>query len=160
MSSIFHKNTQLVQSFIQDNNLDCKILKFPEGTKTSQDAANAVGCDIKMIAKSIIFKSNETHRPIFISVSGPNRVSEKIVEQYIGENISKADGDFVREVTGFPIGGVAPFPHKNKIELAFIDEDLLQFEYVWVAAGTPDTVFIINTSKLIEITNSKPMKIH
>jgi prolyl-tRNA editing enzyme YbaK/EbsC (Cys-tRNA(Pro) deacylase) len=86
--------------------------------------------------------------------SGPNRVNEKTIETHVGEKITKADADFARETTGFAIGGIPPIGHKQAIE-TFIDKDLLKFEELWAAAGTPNTVFNLKSSYLQSLTNGK-----
>lgn len=103
---------------------------MPSSTRTAQDAALAIGCNISQIVKSLIFKTKDTHKPVLILASGPNRVNEKIIESHLHEEIIKADADFVREITGFAIGGIPPIEHKQVIELIFIDEVLLKFETV------------------------------
>jgi prolyl-tRNA editing enzyme YbaK/EbsC (Cys-tRNA(Pro) deacylase) len=94
-----------------------------------------------------------------ILASGPNRVNEKTIESYVGEKIIKADADFTREVTGFAIGGIPPIGHKQEIELIFIDQDLLKFNDVWAAAGTPNAVFNLRSNDLLEMTNGKVISI-
>ena len=91
------------------------------------------------IAKSLIFKGKTSQKPILIITSGANRVNEKKVKEYIGEKLGKADADFVREHTGFAIGGVPPVGHIKPIT-TYIDEDLMQYDEIWAAAGTPNSV--------------------
>ena len=100
-----------------------------------------IGCQVGQIVKSLLFCTKETQRPVLVLASGKNRVNEEAIQRYIGEKIVKADADFTREVTGFAIGGIPPLGHKNSISLVYIDEDLLQYEILWAAAGTPYAVF-------------------
>ena len=130
-------------------NLYPYIFEFSQSTKTAQDAASALGCDVAHIAKSLIFKTDPTHEPILVLVSGRNRVCEKKLEKCVGKKIIKADAVFVKNVTGFVIGGIPPFGHDQCIEYIFIDETLLSYQTVWVAAGTSNTVFQIKLEDLI-----------
>src|SRR5438132_8065851 len=148
---ITNKSVEKVQAALTHYGLNTKIVKFPATTRTAQEAANEIGCDIAHIVKSLIFCTQETHQPILVLTSGINRVNEKTIEQLVGEKIKRADADFVRQVTGFAIGGVPPFAHAQKIT-TFIDEDLLQYDQVWAAAGTPHTVFCLPSSELARVT--------
>ena len=112
------------------------VLEFDLGTRTSADAAAAIGCTVAEIAKLLVFRTKETSRPTLVVASGVNRVDEKKVSALIGEKIVRADADFVREATGFAIGGVPPVGHA-KPPITLIEEDLHKFEAIWAAAGTP-----------------------
>ena len=153
------KSAQAVQDVLHAHGVDCKVVEFPVGTRTAADAAAAVGSELGQISKTLIFKTKKTNRPVLISAAGPNRVNEKKVSQEIGEKLTRADADFVRKVTGFAIGGVSPFAHPQKIELSFVDKDLLDFDEVWVAAGTPNAVFKMKTGDLVKLTGSKVISI-
>ena len=152
------KSVQKVQNILKEYGIDTKIVQFPESTRTAQEAADAIGCDIAHIVKSLIFCTEKTDQPILVLTSGINRVNEKIIEAAVGEKIKKADADFTRNVTGFAIGGVAPIGHVQKIK-TFIDEDLLQYKTVWAAAGTPHTVFSLTSSDLSRITDGMVIKV-
>lgn len=91
--------------------------------------------------------------------SGPNRVNEKTIESHVGEKIIKADANFVRDITGFAIGGIPPIGHAKKIDFIFIDEDLLTFDSVWAAAGTPNAVFNLRSKDLLDLTHGKVISI-
>ena len=147
------KAEEKIREFLENNNVETKVLVFTETTRTSQDAAKQAGCELARIAKSIVFRVND--EPILVITSGPNKVSETKLEKLVGEKIGKADAEFVYEKTGFPIGGVAAFCHKTPLKHVFIDEDLTRFEKVWSAAGTPFAIFEISTSKLIELSRAK-----
>lgn len=144
-------SVQKVQAALAAYGIDSKIVEFSASTRTAQEAANEIGCTVAEIVKSLIFCTQETHEPILVLTSGINRVNEKMIEQCIGEKIQKADADFVRNVTGFAIGGVPPFAHAQKIK-TLIDKDLLQYKQVWAAAGTPHTVFCLLPSELVTAT--------
>lgn len=147
-----------VKVVLDEFGYDFNILKFSDSTRTAQDAAKAVGCEIGQIAKSLIFKGKESQRPILIIASGSNRVNEKTVEKYIGEKLEKADADFVLEHTGFAIGGVPPVGHIKQVD-TYIDEDLLQYDEIWAAAGTPNSVFKLTPKILLEITKGTVISI-
>src|SRR5690606_11880215 len=132
--------------------------EFPESTRTAQEAADAIGCTVGQIAKSLIFKGKTSQKPILIITSGANRVNEKKVKEYIGEKLGKADADFVREHTGFAIGGVPPVGHIKPIT-TYIDEDLMQYDEIWAAAGTPNSVFKLTPSILADMTKGRIIKV-
>lgn len=134
------------------------VLEFDASTRTSADAAAAIGCEVAEIAKSLVFKAAKSGRPVLVIASGTNRVDEKKVAKLIGEKISRADADFVREATGFAIGGVPPIGHATP-PLTLIDEDLLRFEMIWAAAGTPNAVFKLTPAQLKEITGGEVVAI-
>jgi len=148
-----------VQDALNNKGLQCTVRELPQSTRTAIDAATAIECDVTQIVKSLIFKTKTTHRPVLLLVSGPNRVDEKVIEGHVGEEITKADADFAREITGFAIGGIPPVGHKQKIDLIFIDEDLLKFDSVWAAAGTPNAVFNLRDNDLLEMTAGKVISI-
>lgn len=131
---------------------ECHILTLPDSTHSAADAAKAIGCEVGQIAKSIIFRASTSDAPVLIIASGTNRVDEKKVAALIGVAVGKADADFIRERTGFAIGGVAPVGHTGPVRV-LIDEDLWQFEAVWAAAGTPNAVFKTTPVQLQAITS-------
>jgi prolyl-tRNA editing enzyme YbaK/EbsC (Cys-tRNA(Pro) deacylase) len=159
MDQIHAKSAQSVQDALANQGLDCKVIELSESTRTANDAAAAIGCDVAQIVKSLVFKTKTTHKPVLILASGPNRVNEKIIEFHVGEKITKADADFTREMTGFAIGGIPPIGHKQPIDLIFIDEDLLKFEDIWAAAGTPRAVFTLKSKDLLEMIRGKVISI-
>jgi prolyl-tRNA editing enzyme YbaK/EbsC (Cys-tRNA(Pro) deacylase) len=153
------KSAASVQDALKSKGLVCVVQELPNSTRTAIDAATAIGCDVSQIVKSLIFRTKTTHQPVLILASGPNRVDEKVIEEQVGEEIIKADVDFAREITGFSIGGIPPVGHKQKIDLIFIDEDLLKFDSVWAAAGTPNAVFNLQGRDLLEMTVGKVIPI-
>jgi prolyl-tRNA editing enzyme YbaK/EbsC (Cys-tRNA(Pro) deacylase) len=146
------------QDYLISHGFSNKLVEFPEGTKTSADAARAIGCKIEQIAKSIVFVGKNTRQPILVIASGPNRINEKKIESLISEPIEKADANFVREQTGFSIGGVPPIGHAKKLNI-FIDEDLMKFEEIWSAGGTPNTVFKLTSEELLEMTRGQVINV-
>lgn len=125
------------------------------GARTAQMAADAVGCDLDQIAKSIIFRAEATGTAVLFLTAGGNQVDIAKASALVGEPLGKADATLVRNQTGFAIGGVSPVGHLNPIK-AFIDRRLLDFDIVWAAAGTPNHVFSINPSQLPELTQATP----
>jgi prolyl-tRNA editing enzyme YbaK/EbsC (Cys-tRNA(Pro) deacylase) len=134
------------------------VVELPASTRTAPEAAAAVGCTVGQIVKSLIFRGKESGRAVLSLVSGANRVNEQILTGLLGEPVGKADADFVREQTGFAIGGVAPLAHAHPI-LTFIDEDLLQYEEIWAAAGTPNAVFRLKSADLQRMTGGQVVKV-
>src|SRR5262245_21159097 len=130
-----------------------QVVEFEASTRTSEDAAAAIGCTVAEIAKSLIFKSAEG-RPVLVIASGTNRVDEKKVQALLGGKIKRAEADFVRDATGYAIGGVPPVAHSTP-PVVLIDRDLEQFAAVWAAAGTPNAVFKVTPADLVRLTNGQ-----
>lgn len=127
------------------------VRELDRSTRTAAEAAAAVGCTVDQIAKSVLFRAARSGRPVLVIASGANRVDEAEVAAILGEELGRADADFVRRETGFVIGGVPPVGHERPI-VTFIDEDLLTFDEVWAAAGTPFAVFRLPSAALAELT--------
>ena len=147
-------SAQRVQDALAARGFAFEVREFPESTRTSAEAAAAVGCDIGQIAKSLVFRAKASNRPVLVMASGANRVDEKAVARHLGEKIGRADADFVRERTGFSIGGVPPIGHSEAI-VTLIDRDLLDHAEIWAAAGTPNAVFRLSPDDLIAITGGE-----
>jgi prolyl-tRNA editing enzyme YbaK/EbsC (Cys-tRNA(Pro) deacylase) len=130
-----------------------EVLEFEATTRTSEDAAAAIGCEVGHIAKSLIFRT-ATGRSVLVVASGVNRVDEAKVCALLGEKIARADADFVRKNTGFSIGGVPPVGHITS-PIVLIDQDLARFPAVWAAAGTPNAVFQIAPADLVRLTGGQ-----
>ena len=129
------------------------VLEFDASTRTSEEAAAAIGCTVAQIAKSLIFRS-ASGRPVMVVASGVNRVDEKKVGALIGEKIARADPEFVRESTGFAIGGIPPVGH-TIAPVTLIDEALMALGEIWAAAGTPNAVFRLTPADLVALTQGK-----
>jgi len=149
--SQLNPSSQKVQEYLRGVGVDALVTEMPATTRTAAEAAQAIGCSVAQIAKSIVFRTVRSGRPVLVIVSGANRVNERRMSELIGEQIEKATPEFVRETTGFAIGGVPPVGHCTPVE-TWIDRDLLQFEVIWAAAGTPFTVFSIEPNQLRSIT--------
>jgi len=137
--------------------LKLEIVSLPQSTRTAAEAAQAVGCQLGQIAKSIVFQS-EKGNPVLVIASGANRIDEEKLEKILDEKIQKADADFVRQETGFVIGGVPPFGHKKKI-VTFIDKDLFNFSEIWAAAGDSFSVFKTTANELVQITGGRVIEV-
>ncbi len=144
---------QKVQDLLTARGFDCSVIEHAESTRTAQEAADRAGCLLGQITKSLIFKGRQSGKPILVLTSGTNRVNEKLISEYAGEAIGRADADFVRNVTGFAIGGVPPIGHAQPME-TYLDEDLLQYPTVWAAAGTPNAIFELTPGALLEMTSA------
>ena len=129
------------------------VSTYPAGTRTAADAAAAIGCDVAQIVKSLVFRKR-SGGALLVLASGRNRVDEAKVGALVAEPIGKADAAFVREVTGFAIGGVPPAGHPEPIE-TLVDRDLLSLGELWAAAGTPQTVFPIAPEELVRLTGGR-----
>jgi prolyl-tRNA editing enzyme YbaK/EbsC (Cys-tRNA(Pro) deacylase) len=151
-------SAQKIQDVLHSLGYNYTIVEHAESTRTAQEASDRAGCELGQIVKSLIFRGKESGKPIIVLTSGANRVDEKRIREYAGEGIGKADADFVRAVTGFAIGGVPPVGHIQKIE-TYMDEDFLQYEVVWAAAGTPNAIFELKTSDLQKMTEAKVVRL-
>lgn len=143
-----------VQLALQAVGISQSVVELPDSTRTAPEAAQAIGCEVGQIAKSLVFRGKRSNRAVLVIASGANRVSEKKLEKLIEEPLGKADADFVHQQTGFAIGGIPPVGHEKPLP-TFIDEDLLQYPEIWAAAGTPHAVFRIAPQELVVITGGR-----
>ena len=142
-----------VISVLNELNIECDITLLDHETRTSTQAANTLNCSVSQIAKSMIFKSGSGQAVLAVT-SGSNRVRLDLLAEIIGQSIGKADAEFVRAETGFVIGGVAPVGMIKCIETVF-DRFLFQYEIVWAAAGTPNSLFPIKRSNLYKLADGR-----
>ncbi len=147
-----------VQAALDQAGQVLSVREFPASTRTAQDAAAAIGCPVAAIAKSLIFRAKDSDRPVLIVASGANRVDEKRVARHLGEKLGRADAAYVREKTGFAIGGVPPCGHTTP-PLVFLDEDLFALEEIWAAAGTPNAVFRLTPEALKTLTKGQVIRL-
>lgn len=141
-----------VQDFLVENGFSCTVKELPDSTRTAEEAAKAIGCEVAQIAKSLIFIDTPTGNPILIIASGVNQVDLKKIESEKGLHLIKADGKLVKERVGFAIGGVPPVGHNEKL-VTYIDPTLLQYEWIWAAAGTPFAVFQLRSDEIQKMTD-------
>lgn len=159
MNHPLSESAQKVQAVLQELGLPCPVVELPASTRTAPEAAQAVGCQVGQIVKSLVFRTQTSRRAVLVLVSGSNRVNEERLADLVGEAVVKAEADFVREQSGFAIGGVPPVGHSRPLP-TYIDEDLLQYAEVWAAAGTPHAVFKLNPRELPRITGGKVIKVN
>jgi prolyl-tRNA editing enzyme YbaK/EbsC (Cys-tRNA(Pro) deacylase) len=135
--------------------IDPDVRRFPEGTKTAQDAARAIGCDVGQIVKSLVFMADD--RAVMAYTSGANRVDVGRLGELVGAGVvRRATPEEAREATGFAVGGTPPFGHPERLP-SVVDEDLLRWDEVWAAAGTPDSVFPLPPSELLRVSGARPV---
>lgn len=158
MSLELSASARKVQDALAAHGVACRVVELPASTRTARDAAQAVGCEVGQIVKSLIFRTQKTGRPILVVASGANRVNEARLGELVAEPIEKADADFVRARTGFAIGGVPPVGLAERVE-TFVDADLLQYGEIWAAAGTPHAVFRLTPAELVQITGGSVVSI-
>lgn len=154
MNSNLNPSAQKIQGELDKLGYNCKVIEFQGTTRTSADAAARVGCSLSQIVKSLIFKGKNSNKPILVLTSGSNRVDIKKVNNLIGDTIERADPEFVRKSTGFSIGGIPPIGHPTSLS-TFMDEDLLKYDFVWAAAGTPNAVFKTTPQELLGMSSAK-----
>ncbi|MEN1987700.1 YbaK/EbsC family protein [Paenibacillus hubeiensis] len=154
MTSQLKDSAQQVQNKLIELGYANKVIELPDSTRTAQEAADTIGCEVAHIAKSIIFRLKNNDKPLLVIASGVNRINEKQINTHLNDNLGKADAEFVRKHTGFVIGGVPPLGHKESI-ITLIDEDLLQFREIWAAAGHPRAVFQLTPEELVQMTKGR-----
>jgi prolyl-tRNA editing enzyme YbaK/EbsC (Cys-tRNA(Pro) deacylase) len=154
MASALTATAQRVQDALKALGVASPVVELPASTRSAAEAAQAIGCRVEQIAKSLVFRGVSTNRPVLAIVSGANRVDEERLGALIAEGVAKADADYVRQRTGYAIGGVPPVGHVESL-VCLIDEDLLQYDAIWAAAGTPRAVFRVTPVELQRITRGR-----
>lgn len=139
------------EAWAEESQANLDLRRFPQGTRTAEEAAAAVGCRVGQIVKSLVFLVGG--QPVVALVSGANRLDEAALAAAAGGPVGRADAASVREATGYSIGGVPPFGHDRELPV-YCDRDLLQHPTVWAAAGRPDTVFEITPERLVELSGA------
>lgn len=152
------RSARRVQDSASELGLDIEVMEMPASTRTAREAAEACGCGLGQIVKSLIFTGAETGAPYIFLVSGTNRVNEAGVAQELGEALRRPDADFVRTLTGYAIGGVPPFGHASPLA-THMDLDLMQYDVIWAAAGTPKCLFSVAPDALHEATGARLLKV-
>lgn len=143
-----------VQAALEAAGVPMRVVELPDSTRTAADAASAIGCDVAQIAKSLVFRGAESGDAYLIIASGVNRVDEKRLAVITGEAIVKASAEFVKQRTGYAIGGVPPVALATTVR-TFIDEGLMRFDSIWAAAGTPNAVFELSPNDLPKLTGGR-----
>jgi len=142
-----------VQDAARARGLDIAVREMAESTRTAEEAAAACGVTVGQIVKSLVFLGRESGRPYLLLVSGANRVNEKDVARHLGEKLKRPDANAVRALTGYAIGGIPPFGHDTAMA-TYMDVDLMQYDVIWAAAGTPKAVFRTEPAKLRDATGA------
>ena len=127
------------------------VVEFEHSTRSAADAAEAIGCEVTQIAKSLIFKQAD-ESPVLIIVCGDNRVDEQKAAAVVGHTLHRADANFVKLNSGFSIGGVAPIGHRVP-PIVILDNNLKKLDIIWAAAGTPNSVFCLSPEQLVDLTH-------
>ena len=151
-------SAQKVQEALVGLGCTARVIEFLESTHTAQEAAERAGCALGQIVKSLIFQGKTSFKPLLVLTSGMNRVNEELLGRHSGEPIRRPDAAFVRDVTGFAIGGVPPIGLSRPIE-TYLDQDLTQYPTVWAAAGTPNAIFEIPPAELLRITGARVIQV-
>jgi prolyl-tRNA editing enzyme YbaK/EbsC (Cys-tRNA(Pro) deacylase) len=154
MGRVLPPSAQRVQDALTAAGFTNEVIVLDRPTRTAAEAAAALGCEVAQIAKSLVFRRAGTGAPVLIVTSGANRVDERAVAAALGEPIGRADAEFVRETTGFAIGGVPPIGHARPIE-TLVDEDLTRFDEIWAAAGHPSSLFRLTAGELRRMTGAR-----
>lgn len=145
-----HPSTQKFANAARTLGLNIEIITFEQSTRTAEEAAAAIGCEVAQIVKSLVFTANE--QPVIALVSGANQLDTGKLAGLLGvgkKKVKRADAEVVKAATGYSIGGVPPFGHANTLPV-YVDQDLTRFAVIWAAAGTPNTVFAITPDELIK----------
>lgn len=150
--------TLRVQDAARALGLEIAAREMADSTRTAEDAAAACGVTVGQIVKSLVFLGAQSGRPYLLLVSGTNRVNEAGVAAHLGEALKRPDGRSVRDMTGFAIGGIPPLGHDRPIR-TFMDGDLLQYDIVWAAAGTPRSVFSVHPAKLRDAVKAEVISV-
>ena len=147
-----------VEEALRQAGLNTEVIKFPVSTKTAADAAEAVGTSVGQIVKSLVFMADQ--QPLLVLTSGSNRVDTALLSHRLGTTVRKATADEVRSATSFAIGGVAPLGHPSPHALTvLVDQDLLGYEVLYAAAGTPNAVFPITPADLLRVSGGEPVEV-
>ena len=140
-----------VQDYLTAKGFAFEVRELPGSTRTSREAADSIGCTVAQIAKSLVFRDKGSDAPILVIASGANRVDLEKLRRATGLKLGRADGDFVKKLVGFAIGGIPPAGHTTPLK-TLLDPDLKQYDTIWAAAGTPHAVFRLTPADLEPLT--------
>jgi prolyl-tRNA editing enzyme YbaK/EbsC (Cys-tRNA(Pro) deacylase) len=147
-----------VQDALAARGFPNQVIVFEQPSRTAPEAAAAIGCTVAQIVKSLVFRRAGDDEPVLVVASGAGRVDETLVAAALGVAVGKADADYVRNATGFAIGGIAPLGHRRAIE-TLVDADLLAHTEIWAAGGHPNTVFKLTPDELVKMTGGRVVRI-
>lgn len=148
-----------MQRALEDAGIDSSVVELPQTTRSAAEAALAIGCTVEQIAKSVVFRRVDTGLPVLVVLRGVDRVDTDVLATHLGTRVERATPEFVREVTGFAIGGVPPLGHVSPIQ-TLVDEALMRYAIVWAAAGTPNAVFPASPVQLAVAATVLPVAAH
>ena len=158
MSASLSPSAQKVQDALRARGYAYEVIESEQPSRTAAEAAKLVGCEVAQIAKSLVFKTAQSGRAVLVITSGANAVNEFRVGMHVKEALGKAPAAFVRQVTGFAIGGIPPLAHAEAIE-TFIDQDLMKHAEIWAAAGTPNALFKLAAADLPAMTGGRVIRV-
>ena len=153
-----HPSAQRVQNALTNLGYNGHVMELEASTRTAAEAAQAAGCEVGQIVKSLVFMLEPEGQPVLILVSGVNRVHEKHLGRLLGGTLARPDADYVHDISGFAIGGIPPVGHKTLLK-TYLDEDLLQYDTVWAAAGTPNAIFPIEPQALLKMSGAQVVSV-
>jgi prolyl-tRNA editing enzyme YbaK/EbsC (Cys-tRNA(Pro) deacylase) len=158
MEQTLSASARRFQSALQLLGFAGQVVELSQSTRSAAEAAQAIGCQVEQIVKTLVFRASTSDRAIVVAASGAHRVNEQRISAWLGETITKGDADFVRQRTGYVIGGVPPLGFDYPL-LTIIDQDLLQHKELWAAAGTPHAVFRLSPDDLVGLTGGTVLQI-
>lgn len=159
MTGELSRSARRVQEALIAQGVELNIVELPVSTRTASDAAEAMGCEVGQIAKSLVLRGEDSNQTYLVITSGSNRLDLDHLAGALSEPVMMADADLVRERTGFSIGGVPPIGHMTPV-FTHIDRDLLQFDFIWAAAGTPNAVFRLTPKQLLAIAGDSVITVN
>ena len=149
-----HSGVQRVRKALEAQGYEPEVVELERTARSAAEAAAALGVRVEQIVKSLVFRGTRTGRPVLVLAGGANRVDERRISDLVSEPVGMADAAYVREKTGFSIGGVPPVGHAER-PTTFVDEDLLREEEVWAAAGHTHAVFGLEPAELVRVTGGR-----
>jgi prolyl-tRNA editing enzyme YbaK/EbsC (Cys-tRNA(Pro) deacylase) len=152
------RGARRVRTALLELGLPADIHRLADSTRTAPEAAAAVGCELGAIVKSLVMRGTSTDTPVLALVSGDNRADVALIEAVLDEPVERPDATYVREVTGYAIGGIPPVGHPEPVRTV-MDEDLLRFATVWAAAGHPHAVFPIAPQDLAKAAGATVLRL-
>jgi prolyl-tRNA editing enzyme YbaK/EbsC (Cys-tRNA(Pro) deacylase) len=153
-----HSGVRRVREMLEERGFVARVVQLERTARSAAEAAEALGVRVEQIVKSLVFRGRETGRPVLVLAGGANRVNEARISDFFSEPVEMADAAYVREKTGFSIGGVPPVGHAER-PVTLVDEDLLLEEEVWAAAGHTHAVFGMKPVELLEITGGRVISV-
>lgn len=159
MTENLSRSASRVQRALEASGIESQVVELPQTTRSAQEAAAAIGCAVEQIAKTVVFRRADTGLQVLVVLSGVDRVDTKVLASHIGSAVERASPEFVREATGFAIGGVPPLGHETPLE-TIVDAGLLRYDIVWAAAGTPNAVFRANPLQLAAGASVLPVAVN